>query len=220
MDLSGFPSLLDRAFLEFRIKQTRQRLSVSLNSFASFLDFSPPIVNTWLNGNRLPSPGNVERMIPKLVELLDVEVYDLLGLPRPDLTLQRLTEAWPRIPPEYRQKLVELGEMYAAGKDSIPGEVSIQDQSANLSEESIQDQETILKEESIQDQDNILEESVQNQDTILKEESIQNQDIILNEDTIQNQETIPNEGTIQNHDNIPNKDKSSTNRGKGQEELF
>ena len=84
MDLSGFQNLLDRAFLEYRIRQTRQRLSVSLNSFAGFLDFSPPIVNLWLNGNRLPSQGNVERLIPKLVELLDLEVYDILSLPRPE----------------------------------------------------------------------------------------------------------------------------------------
>jgi transcriptional regulator with XRE-family HTH domain len=114
MDLSGFPDLLDRAFLEYRIKQTRQRLSVSLNSFASFLDFSPPIVNMWLSGNRLPSQANVERLIPKLVELLDLEVYDILGLPRPDQNLQRLTQAWPHIPVPFQQMLAEQAEKYAA----------------------------------------------------------------------------------------------------------
>jgi transcriptional regulator with XRE-family HTH domain len=114
MDLSGFPDLLDRAFLEYRIKQTRQRLSVSLNSFASFLDFSPPIVNMWLSGNRLPSQANVERLIPKLVELLDVGVYDILGLPRPDQNLQRLTQAWPHIPVPFQQLLAEQAEKYAA----------------------------------------------------------------------------------------------------------
>jgi transcriptional regulator with XRE-family HTH domain len=114
MDLSEFPSLLDRAFLEYRIKQTRQRLSVSLNSFAGYLDFSPPIVNMWLSGSRSPSQANVERIIPKLVALLDVEVYDVLGLPRPDVHFQRLTLIWPRIPIENRQEIVELGEKYAA----------------------------------------------------------------------------------------------------------
>ena len=105
---------MDRAFLEYRIKQTRQRLSVSLNSFASFLDFSPPIVNMWLSGNRLPSQANVERLIPKLVELLDFEVYDILGLPRPDQNLQRLTQAWPHIPVSFQQMLAEQAEKYAA----------------------------------------------------------------------------------------------------------
>jgi transcriptional regulator with XRE-family HTH domain len=114
MDLSGFPDLLDKAFLEYRIKQTRQRLSVSLNSFASFLDFSPPIVNMWLSGNRLPSQANVERLIPKMVELLDLEVYDILGLPRPDQNLQRLTQAWPHIPVPFQQMLAEQAEKYAA----------------------------------------------------------------------------------------------------------
>jgi len=120
MDLSRFTALLEKAFLEFRIRQTRQRLSVSLNSFASYLDFSPPIVNQWLNGSRLPTQGNVERLVPKLVELLDLEAYDFLGLPRPDTDLLRLSQAWPRIPKEHRQELADLGEKYAAGNRSTP----------------------------------------------------------------------------------------------------
>lgn len=118
MDLSRITDLLERAFLEFRIRQTRHRLSVSLNSFANYLDFSPPIVNQWLNGSRIPSQGNVERFIPKLVELLDLEVYDVLGLPRPDTDLQRLSQVWPRIPKEYRQALAEQAEKYAAENES------------------------------------------------------------------------------------------------------
>jgi transcriptional regulator with XRE-family HTH domain len=113
MDLSRFTILLEKAFLEYRIRQTRQRLSVSLNSFANYLDFSPPIVNLWLSGSRLPTQGNVERLIPKLVELLDFEVYDVLGLPRPDPDLQRLNRVWPRIPKEYRQMLANQAEKYA-----------------------------------------------------------------------------------------------------------
>ena len=120
MDLSRFTALLEKAFLEFRIRQTRQRLSVSLNSFASYLDFSPPIVNQWLNGSRLPTQGNVERIVPKLVELLDLEAYDFLGLPRPDTDLLRLSQAWPRIPKEHRQELANLGEKYAAEIGSTP----------------------------------------------------------------------------------------------------
>lgn len=119
MDLSHFSSLLEKAFLEYRIRQTRQRLSVSLNSFANYLDFSPPIVNLWLNGSRLPTQGNVERIIPKLVEILDLEVYDILGLPRPDPDLLRLNRVWSRIPIEYRQKLAKQGEKYAAENESI-----------------------------------------------------------------------------------------------------
>jgi transcriptional regulator with XRE-family HTH domain len=117
MDLSRFTDLMDRAFLEFRIKQTRSRLSVSLNSFASFLDFSPPIVNQWLNGSRLPAENNVERMIPKLVELLDLEVYDVLGVPRPDTYFQQISEIWPNLSMEHRKSVVELAEKYMKGKE-------------------------------------------------------------------------------------------------------
>ena len=136
MDLSGFPDLLDKAFLEYRIKQTRQRLSVSLNSFASFLDFSPPIVNMWLSGNRLPSQANVERLIPKLVELLDLEVYDILGLPRPDQNLKRLTQAWPHIPVPFQQMLAEQAEKYAAeGEKPANKEAGIENAPKNTLEE-------------------------------------------------------------------------------------
>jgi hypothetical protein len=128
MDLSGFPSLLDRAFLEYRIRQTRQRLSVSLNSFANYLDFSAPIVNLWLVGKRSPTQGNVERIIPKLVELLDLEVYDVLDLPRPDPNLRRLNRVWPQIPLEYQQKLAEDAERY-----STEGEKKTSDRDSSLS---------------------------------------------------------------------------------------
>jgi transcriptional regulator with XRE-family HTH domain len=118
MDLSNFSSLLERAFLEFRIRQTRQFLSVSLNSFANYLEFSPPIVKLWLNGSRLPTQGNIERLVPKLVDLLDLEVYDILGLPRPDPDLQRLTRIWSSIPPEFRKQLADQGEKFVAESES------------------------------------------------------------------------------------------------------
>jgi transcriptional regulator with XRE-family HTH domain len=133
MDLSGFASLLDRAFLEYRIKQTRQRLSVSLNSFASYLDFSPPIVNLWLGGHRLPTEANVERLVPKLVELLDMEVYDTLDIPRPDPFLQRLDKAWPHLSITYRQKLAEMAEIFLQENEN---QVSMgQERDINVSEE-------------------------------------------------------------------------------------
>jgi transcriptional regulator with XRE-family HTH domain len=118
MDLSGFPNLLDQAFLEYRIRQTRQRLSVSLNSFANFLEFSPTIVNMWLNGKKVPSKGNLERIIPYLVELLGPEVYDTLDLPKPDLDLQRLTQIWENIPPTNRRILADLAEKFATEGES------------------------------------------------------------------------------------------------------
>ena len=136
MDLSGFPDLLDKAFLEYRIKQTRQRLSVSLNSFAGFLDFSPPIVNMWLSGNRLPSQANVERLIPKLVELLDLEVYDVLGLPRPDQNLKRLTQVWDRIPTTFQQILAEQAEKYAVQGENSTNE---KDGTANVNTDKIEE---------------------------------------------------------------------------------
>ncbi len=128
MDLTGFPPLLDDAFLEYRIRQTRQRLSVSLNSFAGFLEFSPTIVNMWLNGKKVPSKGNLDRIIPKLVELLGPEVYDTLDLEKPDLDLQRLTQIWSSVPPTNRRILADLAEKYAAEAESNMSAPDLPDQ--------------------------------------------------------------------------------------------
>jgi TRAP-type C4-dicarboxylate transport system substrate-binding protein len=60
----------------------------------------------------------VERLIPKLVELLDLEVYDILGLPRPDQNLSRLTRVWSQIPARFQQILAEQAEKYAVEGDN------------------------------------------------------------------------------------------------------
>jgi TRAP-type C4-dicarboxylate transport system substrate-binding protein len=51
------------------------------------------------------------------VELLDLEVYDILGLPRPDQNLQRLTRVWSQIPGKFQQILAEQAEKYAVEGD-------------------------------------------------------------------------------------------------------
>ena len=130
MDLSEFPSLLDKAFLEFRIRQTREMLSVSLNSFAGFMEFSPTIISLWLKGKKVPSDANMERIIPKLVELIGPDVYDVLDLPKPDLDLKRLTDVWERIPETSRRILADLAEKYAAESEptTVQPELPVQNQ--------------------------------------------------------------------------------------------
>jgi hypothetical protein len=125
MDLSEFPTLLDKAFLEFRIRQTKERLSVSLNSFAGFLEFSPTIINLWLKGKKTPSESNMDRIIPKLVELIGSEVYDVLNLPRPDLDLKRLTDVWERIPETNRRILADLAEKYAVESEQNTAQLDL-----------------------------------------------------------------------------------------------
>lgn len=105
-------------------------LSVSLNSFAGFMEFSPTIISLWLKGKKVPSDANMERIIPKLVELVGSDVYDVLNLPKPDLDLKRLTDVWERIPETSRRILADLAEKYAAESETntVQPELPIQDQ--------------------------------------------------------------------------------------------
>ncbi len=59
----------------------------------------------------MPSPDKIELLAAKLGN----EVYDVLGIERPDPDLQRLTEIWDRIPENVRRSILKQGEQYATG---------------------------------------------------------------------------------------------------------
>jgi transcriptional regulator with XRE-family HTH domain len=117
MNLTKFSFVLEKALIEWRTRQTRQRKSVSLKEFASYLGYSRPIVSQWLNKNKLPSRGTVEVIFPKLVELLGDEAYDILELSHPDPHLTRLINIWHKLPEELRKELADHGEKYLSQND-------------------------------------------------------------------------------------------------------
>lgn len=112
MNFDHFPQALEKALITWRGKRTRERLSVSINEFARFLGFSRPIVSQWLNNDKRPSKGTADQILPKLIDLLGEETYDLLEIPRPDPDLQALSRIWPHLSEENRHTLREQGEKY------------------------------------------------------------------------------------------------------------
>lgn len=100
-----FSIFLTRKFLEWQLEQGESK---SQAEFAGLLGVKRTSLTMWMNGDHLPENENVE----KLANVLGPEVYDLLGLPRPDPLLKSINSRWERIPPEKQQKLAELAEQY------------------------------------------------------------------------------------------------------------
>jgi len=119
-DNTEIPHLLEQALAEWRKQQTLKRKSASLSQFAVFLGYSRPIVSLWMTegNNRYPSKESIKTIAPKLAEILGLEVYDTLDIPRPDPDLQKINELWPQLPENAREKILKLGEKFAKDNES------------------------------------------------------------------------------------------------------
>ena len=98
-----FPEFLERKFLEWQQQQGRRQ---TIADFAGFLGVSQAVVSMWLNGSRKPNVPSVQL----LAREFGLEVYDALGLPRPDESLHYLQQHWDDLPPEQQRALRELCE--------------------------------------------------------------------------------------------------------------
>lgn len=98
-------SWLNERFLELQ-RQSGARWKVI--EFAEYLDCPQPQVSRWLSGDATPSA----KYIPKLAKL-GLEIYDLVGLPRPDPDLYRIAALWPILKEERRAYIVRLVEKAA-----------------------------------------------------------------------------------------------------------
>ncbi len=86
--------LMDR-FVEWEKSQARRQ---SYSAFARYLGVKQASLSQWIIGNYVPTGENVKR----LAEKLGVEIYDVLGLPRPDMTLEAMIEQYKSLPEELR----------------------------------------------------------------------------------------------------------------------
>jgi len=105
----AFATWLEIAFLRW---QTENKKRASLQEFADYIGYSRPLISMWLGAQRLPAEGGIER----LADLFGLEIYDTLGLPRPNPYLQKINQIFERLSPEYQQKLAEDAEHYEVNK--------------------------------------------------------------------------------------------------------
>lgn len=86
---------------------------MTVKQFAEYLGVSQSTVSMWWNEGRVPEGENLMKIATKF----GIEVYDILGKPRPDETLLYIQSVWESLPPEKRRALREQAEKYAAKKE-------------------------------------------------------------------------------------------------------
>jgi len=104
--LLGFNMWIQIMYLDWQSNVVRGR--ASLDEFADYIGYSRSLVSMWMSGKRLPTEEGIKR----LAELFGDEIYDVLGIPRPNPFLQKLNRIWENIPPDKQQQLVEQAEQF------------------------------------------------------------------------------------------------------------
>lgn len=101
-----FRQYLEQRFLEWQKQQGGRK---TVKQFAEYVGVSQSSISMWWGDNeRVPEGENVR----KIAEKLGLEVYDVLGIPRPDEDLHYLETIWNDLPPKARRVLRQKAEEY------------------------------------------------------------------------------------------------------------
>lgn len=103
--LPSFDTWLEEQYL---LWQQRQGKRTSLAQFAKYLGISAALLSHYMNGIRKPSEENVK----KLADRLNPDIYDILGLQKPDSKLQFISRNWDRLSAQQQESLLEGMERY------------------------------------------------------------------------------------------------------------
>lgn len=109
--LMTFPEFLEKKYLEWQVNVGRK----TIIEFAAYIGVSQPILSMWMNGKKRPGVDNIKL----LAEIFGVEVYDSLGLPRPNPYLQRVNRVWEFLSEDDQKKIAEDAEKYEAKNELL-----------------------------------------------------------------------------------------------------
>lgn len=110
----NFPQFLEQKYLDWRRSEGEKR---SIQDFASYLGIRQQVLSHYMNGVRKkPTSDNVRLIAAKL----GFEVYDVLGLPRPDEDLAYITQHWNDVSEEFRRKFRKEVEKQLAHTNEEP----------------------------------------------------------------------------------------------------
>jgi transcriptional regulator with XRE-family HTH domain len=104
MEKQGLARWLEIQYIEWM----RERGEVvSQREFAEYLGLDQVQLSHYLNARRKnPDPDAVAKMADKL----GPEVYDILGLARPDPQLQELTSIWHKLDKDVKDQILQIAE--------------------------------------------------------------------------------------------------------------
>ena len=101
-----FRQFLEVKYLEWQQKQGGRK---TVHQFAAWLGVGQSTLSNWWNGERKPQGDYVDKLAMKL----GLEVYDVLGLDRPDPDLHYLQQVWDELSDRERRAIREQVEQYA-----------------------------------------------------------------------------------------------------------
>lgn len=99
--INGMATIKDWLAQKFTAWEKTQGSRQSYYAFARHLGVSQSGLGAWMNGDSVPGGDELITIADKL----GPEVYDVLGLPRPNAEVQRITVSFASLPPDIRQRL-------------------------------------------------------------------------------------------------------------------
>ena len=93
--------LLNRKFLEWQSSSGKRQ---SIRSFAKYLNVKETSLSGWINADILPEGDN----LIKLSNKFGYEIYDIMGLDRPDKRLRELQAEYDAIPEDHKDDMLEV----------------------------------------------------------------------------------------------------------------
>ena len=110
LTVMNFPKFLEIKFLEWQHGEGGRR---TVKEFAEWLGVKQSTVSMWWNGTNTPRDSDIIRT---LAVRLGMEVYDVLGLERPDPDLIYIEDRWERMSASQRRKVREQVEEFTIEK--------------------------------------------------------------------------------------------------------
>ena len=107
---------LNAKFLEWAQGQGQRK---TLREFAEWLGVKEGVLGHWMAGRNKPTGDNIDTLAAKL----GPEIYDMLGLARPDPLLTQFSKMLDSLPPDEREAFMEQVKKYydkLAGKRKQP----------------------------------------------------------------------------------------------------
>lgn len=96
--------------------QRRQGSRKTILQFAEYLGSTQQTVSGWINGTRKPVGDSVRLLADKF----GLEVYDVLGLERPNADMFYLESIWDDLSPEDRREIMDKARKSAHENENIP----------------------------------------------------------------------------------------------------
>lgn len=107
-----FSEFLERKFLTWQASQGKRR---TIGEFAKSIGVAQTTVSSWLNGERKPEGESLR----KLANKLGIDVYDALGLPRPDADLLYMQQHWDEISADDRRAIRDRVAKYVEENEAL-----------------------------------------------------------------------------------------------------